>query len=492
MGSCFSNKKAISLQPSSAASPSEQPRGTVEDDVFMIKEDMNVYYSSKKVIGTGNFSTVKLAKRINGDPSIKYAIKICPKKKLNNDLTLLKREIAILQKADHPNITKVFEVYEDSLNINIVMEHCRGGEFYDKIAKKVKMTEAEAAWVLFKIFHAMSHVHALGYCHRDLKPENFLYETDKANSEIKVADFGLAVNVSNGQPMQSVVGTPNYLAPEIIRKNYGIEVDNWSLGVIVYITLSGKAPFAGATQEDTFKQIMKGSVPMSSPEWKNVSADAKDLVKKLLNLDAKRRITAAESLSHRWFQTNVNLLQMEYDMQFADRLLAFRPPDMFKYEALKLVVAQVPSNSIQPLINSYRILDTDFSGCITPVKLVAGLEKVGKVVPLEVCERKGYLGIVSSLDQERRGYFCYSQFLMCSADDSILTSRPYLWTAFKQFDRDGIDRITPEGLTSYFFYKKRELSMINAAAFIKLADADNDGVVNFDDFAHYLRLGGAL
>jgi calcium-dependent protein kinase len=390
MGGCVSTKQVIKTQPNSAASPAEVPRGVVEEHVDLIKEDVNLYYAAKKVIGTGNFSSVKLAKRINGDPSIKYAIKICPKKKLNNDLTLLKRELAILQKADHPNITKCFEVYEDPLNINIVMEHCKGGEYYDRISRKVRMTEVDAALVLFKIFHAMSHVHALGYCHRDLKPENFLYETDKANSEIKVADFGLAINVSNGQPITSMVGTPHYLAPEIIRNSYGVEVDNWSLGVIVYVTLSGKAPFSGANQEEIYKQIMKGAVQMSSPEWKNISGDAKDLIKRLLNIDAKRRMTAAEALSHRWFQTNVNLLQLEYDMQFADRLLALKPPNRFKYEALKLVVKQVPSNSIQPLINSYRIIDTDFSGCITPPKLVEGLSRVGKAVPLDVAESKDY------------------------------------------------------------------------------------------------------
>jgi calcium-dependent protein kinase len=430
MGSCLSKKKPNSTTPSAA---SEVPR--VEEAVELIKEDVNLYYVSKKVIGTGNFSSVKLAKRINGDSSIKYAIKFCPKRKLNNDLTLLKREIAVLQKADHPNITKCFEVFEDPLNINIVMEHCKGGEYFDRIAKKVKMTEAEAAWVLFRVFHAISHIHALGYCHRDLKPENFLFETDRPSSEIKVADFGLAVNISSGQPMQSVVGTPNYLAPEIIRENYGVEVDNWSLGVILFVTLSGKTPFSGSTQEETFKQIMKGSVNLSTPEWRSISADAKDLVKRLLNVDAKRRMTAAEALSHRWFQTNVDLLAMEHDMQFAERLLAFRPANLFKLEGLKLLVKQVPSNSIQPLTNSYRILDTDFSGCITPPKLVAGLERVGKQVSIEDAQRKEYIGLVSSLDQARRGYFCYTQFLMAAADTSLLTSRPYLWTSFKHFDR---------------------------------------------------------
>ena len=181
------------------------------------------------------------------------------------------------------------------------MEHCAGGELYDRLEKKGKFSEKEAADVMYKLLDAIHHMHNSNISHRDLKPENCLFETKKENSEIKIVDFGLATRFTFDKGMSSVVGTPYYVAPEIINGNYGPECDLWSLGVILYTLLAGYHPFRGDNRNEIFKNVLKGKYSLKEKEFNSVSLEAKELIKKLLNRDAKKRIKAHEALQDPWF-----------------------------------------------------------------------------------------------------------------------------------------------------------------------------------------------
>ena len=186
-------------------------------------------YYLRDIVGHGHFGNVRLATvcqplsptRSSAGPPNYYAIKSIPKSKINQDLKMLKRELGLLLMTDHPNIIKFHEVYEDDKFLHIVMQYCSGGELFDHLVNKGSYSEAEAANVMYKLFSAIAHLHRIKICHRDLKPENLILESKEDNSEIKIVDFGLASKFGNEDPLTTLVGTPYYVAPEVLRRKYG-------------------------------------------------------------------------------------------------------------------------------------------------------------------------------------------------------------------------------------------------------------------------------
>lgn len=217
------------------------------------------------------------------------------------DEEALKVEVAILEKVDHPNIVALKSVFDCPKTFYMVMEKMTGGELFDRIVQKEKYTETEAKAVVHKLAGAIEYCHNLGIVHRDLKPENLLYADESDDSEIKIADFGLAKLLSDDSMMSTACGTPGYVAPEILEgRAYTAAVDMWSLGVITYILLCGFPPFYDENNAALFAAIKAGSFDYPSPYWDSVSPGAKDLIDHLLVVDPARRLTAAQVLTHPW------------------------------------------------------------------------------------------------------------------------------------------------------------------------------------------------
>ena len=158
---------------------------------------------------------------------------------------MLQRELEILKEVDHPNIIKLYEIYEDQEYLHMVMEYCSGGELFDKVIQKVHFSEKEAASIMYKLFNAINHLHSVHISHRDLKPENCLFDSHSEDAEIKIIDFGLSTKFGEDEEssMHTLVGTPYFVAPEVLLKNYGPQCDIWSLGVIMFTLLVGHPPF---------------------------------------------------------------------------------------------------------------------------------------------------------------------------------------------------------------------------------------------------------
>mmetsp|Transcript_11707 Transcript_11707/g.28520 ORF Transcript_11707/g.28520 Transcript_11707/m.28520 type:complete len:243 (+) Transcript_11707:2-730(+) len=207
-------------------------------------------------------------------------------------------------------------VVNEPKKINLVMELVSGGELFDRIVSRGSYTEADAALCIRQICGALQYMHKMGICHRDLKPENILYATPDPDAPIKLADFGLAKVVSSDAIMQTACGTPGYVAPEILQnQGFGVEVDCWSVGVILYILLCGFPPFYEEELPKLFSTIMQGKYDFPSPWWDNVSDDAKDLVQKLLVVDPKARYTADDVLEHQWITTSAPTEQLSEAMK---------------------------------------------------------------------------------------------------------------------------------------------------------------------------------
>jgi len=258
------------------------------------------HYDIEQDLGKGAFSVVKRA--THKKTGEKVAIKIIDKKTATTaqDTKRLETEVTILKKVSHPNIICLKDLYEDSNELCLVMELVTGGELFDKIVEKGQYTENEASIIVKKMLSAVEYLHNQGIAHRDLKPENLLLKST-SDTEVMISDFGLSKIVSQQSIMDTACGTPYYVAPEVLLSTgYDKEVDLWSVGVITYLLLCGFPPFYGESLPEVFEQIMKADYDFPDPYWTDISSEAKDLIKKLLVVDAKKRLSATEALKHPW------------------------------------------------------------------------------------------------------------------------------------------------------------------------------------------------
>jgi calcium/calmodulin-dependent protein kinase I len=261
--------------------------------------DIKEFYKFEKHLGEGSFGIVRKAiRKANNE---EYAIKCLEKSKMDmEDLYALSAEVEILSQIDHPNVVKLFEVYEDSAKFYMVFELMTGGELFERIVEKEHYSEKEAADTIRPIIDAIRYCHSMGIAHRDLKPENLLYATKDPSSIIKISDFGLARGFENDL-MTTQCGTPTYIAPEIIQgKGYDKKVDYWSIGVIIYTMLCGYPPFYDEDNDKLFEMIQKGKVEFAKEYWDEVSDMAKDVIVRLLQPDPNKRISCEELLKHPW------------------------------------------------------------------------------------------------------------------------------------------------------------------------------------------------
>ena len=223
------------------------------ESFFAIKKtDINLDYTIGKKLGEGSYGEVKLA--IHKKSLLKRAMKII---KINSipemEKQSLLQEVEILKSLDHPNIIKIFDLYEDSKNYYLITEYCSGGELFDRIQKNAVFTEREAARYIKQLLSALTYLHDKNIVHRDLKAENLLFENNSAESHLKLIDFGVSSEFLKGKKLKETLGTPYYIAPEVLLQSYDEKCDVWSCGVILYILLCGYPPFNG----DNDKEIMQ-------------------------------------------------------------------------------------------------------------------------------------------------------------------------------------------------------------------------------------------
>ncbi|XP_014456437.1 calcium/calmodulin-dependent protein kinase type IV [Alligator mississippiensis] len=261
------------------------------------KDTLAHYFELESELGRGATSIVYRCRQKGTQKP--YAVKMLKK---TVDKKIVRTEIGVLLRLSHPNIIKLKEIFETPTEISLVLELVTGGELFDRIVEKGYYSERDAADAVKQILEAVAYLHANGIVHRDLKPENLLYATPAPDAPLKIADFGLSKIVEDQVTMKTVCGTPGYCAPEILRGcAYGPEVDMWSLGIITYILLCGFEPFYDERGDQyMFKRILNCEYDFVSPWWDDVSLNAKDLVKKLIVLDPKKRLSTLQALQHPW------------------------------------------------------------------------------------------------------------------------------------------------------------------------------------------------
>ncbi|KAJ7525320.1 hypothetical protein O6H91_17G045500 [Diphasiastrum complanatum] len=261
-------------------------------------ERLELYYDLGRELGRGQFGVIRhCTSKITGE---ELACKSIEKRRLTNpgDAEDVRREIQVLERLScHPNIVELKAVYEDLEFVHLVMELCEGGELFDRIIEKKAFSEAEAAKVLKTLMEVVQYCHGHGILHRDLKPENILLATREASSPIKVADFGLARCFKPDNKFSEMAGSAYYIAPEVLRGEYGEAIDVWSAGIVLYILLTGVPPFWDETEEGIFEAIRIGNFDLSCDPWTSISSAAKELVKGMICPDVEKRLTPLQVLS---------------------------------------------------------------------------------------------------------------------------------------------------------------------------------------------------
>jgi calcium/calmodulin-dependent protein kinase I len=280
--------------------------GAAKPAVGLVEMDFEEKYKFGRTLGKGSFATVRLATCKVDD--CQYAVKMITKKSLSEkDKLSLASEVQIVMSISHPNIVQVVEIFSNQKHVNIVMECMIGGELFDRIVKKSFYSEQEAKAALIHIVTGIQYCHERNIAHRDLKPENLLYQNGSDDSILKLADFGLARILGPDEMLHNVCGTPGYVAPEILAPTpfYGIAVDMWSIGVILYILLCGYPPFYDDDNQRLFQKIRRCQYEFDEKFWGKISEEAKELVQGLLVLEPNERLTASQVLAHRWCASGV-------------------------------------------------------------------------------------------------------------------------------------------------------------------------------------------
>ncbi|XP_023735656.1 calcium-dependent protein kinase 2 isoform X1 [Lactuca sativa] len=500
--------------PARKQPPPPSPKRFFKSDTILGKsfEDVKEHYTMGRELGRGQFGVTYMCTQ--NSTGLKYACKSISKKKLitKGDKEDMRREVQIMQHlSGQANIVEFKGAYEDKQSVHLVMEVCEGGELFDRIIAKGHYSERAAASICRSIVNVVHVCHFMGVMHRDLKPENFLLLDKSENALLKATDFGLSVFIQEGKSYRDIVGSAYYVAPEVLKRKYGKEIDIWSAGVMLYILLSGVPPFWAETEKGIFDEILKGDIDFESDPWPSISTSAKHLVQRMLTLDPKKRITSAEVLEHPWIREDGEASDKPIDSAVLSRMKQFRAMNKLKKLALKVIAENLSAEEIQGLKSMFMNMDTDKSGTITYDELKTGLARLGsKLSESEVrqlmdavsffqlsrfkdCHHLIIIILILVLcyiqaDVDGNGSIDYIEFITATMHRHKLEREEDLYKAFQHFDTDGSGFITRDELESAM----KKYGMGDEATIkeiISEVDTDNDGKINYEEFCTMMRSG---
>ena len=450
------------------------------------------YYENIKTLGEGSFGLVYLGKhRISG---VERAIKNIDKDQANlskeEERTLIK-EINILKTLDHPNIMKVYEYFNTPDCFSIVSELCTGGELFKKIENN-NLSENVGKYVMKQLLSAVAFCHKNGIIHRDLKPENILLEEEEeATNEyftIKVIDFGTSGKMKKGQKYNEVIGTPFYIAPEVLNNNYDEKCDMWSCGVILYVMLSGEPPFYGENDDEIYNHILNSEVKFNQKVWDDISNEAQDLIKKLLNKNHRERLSAVEALQHPWIQNidtkKINFLSIETLNAIVTNLYKYNAVQILQQASIAFIVHNLISrNMTKELRKCFIQFDTNGDGRLDKQELIHGLQQVDTKKNLEQEVDR----VMNIIDVDGNGFIEYEEFLRASLDINKILTDENVKIVFQLFDANKTGKITPMELKKVMDNNAADVSDEVWAQIIDDIDLDKDGVISFYEFKEMLN-----
>jgi len=366
----LSNVKKEDKLTESLENEAKQRRSVQGKTENMVREeferDITLFYeiNNGAILGEGISGSVKICKhRATG---IEYALKTLEKTKLKSDaLDNLRQEIRIMAQIDHPHIIRLHECFEDKKCIRLILELCTGGELLDRLHAQPahKYNENVACGYIQTMLSAITYLHENGIVHRDLKLENFLFENSTPESHIKLIDFGLSQYFNENEIIVSPVGTPYYVAPEVLSGAYNNKCDVWSIGVITYMLLSGTPPFYGKDDLGTLRAVKDGKVHFDDKYFSTISNYAKHFIQLCLTKNVSQRPTAKSLLQHEWFkQQNIGNSDASPSLNVLTRLVLFNKKSELTKLCMEVVAHTLTSQQIELLRTQFKLLDKNNTG----------------------------------------------------------------------------------------------------------------------------------
>ncbi|PNY11625.1 calcium-dependent protein kinase-like protein, partial [Trifolium pratense] len=442
-----------SVKPNEATIPEGSECEVGLDKSFGFSKHFVTNFEIGDEVGRGHFGYTCYAKgKKGGFKGLDVAVKVIPKSKMTTAIAIedVRREVKILRAlTGHKNLVQFYEAYEDDENVYVVMELCKGGELLDKILSRGgKYSEEDARVVLIQILSVVAYCHLQGVVHRDLKPENFLFSSEDENSALKAIDFGLSDYVKPDERLNDIVGSAYYVAPEVLHRSYGTEADMWSIGVIAYILLCGSRPFWARTESGIFRAVLKADPSFDEAPWPSLSADAKDFVKRLLNKDYRKRLTAAQALSHPWLVNHLEDVKIPFDMIIHKLIKTYICSSSLRKSALGALAKTLTLVQLAYLKEQFTLLGPNKSGLISMqnfktavLKSATDASKDSRVLD--------YVNTVSSIQYRKLDFeeFCAAAISVHQLE-GMDTWEQHARRAYELFEKDGNRPIMIEELAS--------------------------------------------
>ena len=456
----------------------------------LVEEQSGNPYQKYKIInktGDGAYGSVFCA--INIHTGVKIAMKKILKIKENKvDDMEIKNEFNILKKLDHPNIVKIFEFYDSNSNYYIITEYCKYGELYRHIY--YNYSERQLCVLFYQVFSGLCYLHEKNIIHRDIKLENIMIsdiEKDIITKEeyfwIKIIDFGTAKIFQKNKKEKTVIGSTYYIAPEVLKKKYNEKCDTWSIGVVLFMLITGVPPFDGKNDKDIILSIQKGKYDKNNKKLLNYSKDVQDLLSKLLEVNVDKRFSSYEALNHPWFKnycgrslySNFNIDDIKI---YIYNLINYKFQSKFQQLVLAFLVHNIPYNEEIKMILKLFLFFNESGNCkLTKEELINGLYKFTNkdIVDKTIDE------IFILLDGDNNGFIEYEEFLRACVNKKTVLSNENLNYAFKFLDKEKIGTVSIKTIMRVFQNNNERLEEIIKNS-IKEVDRDNDGIINFDEF----------
>ena len=497
------NKQLVIRESKKSLLSTEKKNSTSQialtNDVIVSGNEINPekIYIKTKMLGSGAFGEVWLAHHKDLDRD--FAMKIIKKRKnRSNDEKEILNEIEILKKLDHPKILKVVDFYSTLKRYYIITEYCHEGELFNEIIKVGKFDEGQAAFIIIQILKAITYCHKMNIIHRDIKPENIMITNREKNGclQVKLIDFGTAKIFEKGHQENKYVGSSYYMAPEIIKRKYDEKCDLWSIGVIMYILLTGRPPFDGNDDDEILENVKIGVYDKQSYPYPLLSSQSKDLINKLLQYDPKKRISADQALEHPWFKTaefkkkdKVNTIAPELAKELIGNMTKYRSDNILKCAVIAYLVHHITNT--EECFEASKLfikIDLNYDGRIEKHELIQGFEKYWGISKKEA-EEKVEL-IFKNIDTDFNGYIEYEEFVRAAVNSSIFMSRNYLKFAFNYFDRDASGDITFEEIKKRFTQNAKNVDEKVDQELKEIFDSidiNGDGSISFNEFCKMMK-----
>ena len=445
--------------------------------ILMTKDSLTDYYKIKRIIGEGGFGKVYEVQ--NKVSSHSYACKKVSKANVI-DLEKFKNEISIMSKADHPNIVKLYEIYESNRSLYLIMELCRGGELFKRIThralKKNMYTEKDAAEIIQQIVSGIEYCHNNGICHRDLKPENILYlnDDDEKNNPLKIIDFGLSKHFKISK-LSSRVGSVHYIAPEVLVYSYTEKCDVWSCGVLLYLLLSGRLPFSGQEENEIFAKIKSIQYKMDDDLWKNISNEAKDLIRHML-VKEEDRYSAKEVLAHPWFNIVNNYKDKDLNID-CTVFKKYAEEKTLKKIVLYFIATRLNEKEINELNELFKKFDKNKDGQISFEEFENGFMEYQ--TQNNIFTQNDIKNIFNAVDFNKNGMIDYSEFIaVCLIGRKEIIERRLL-DAFSSFDKNQTGKIKKEDFIKAMHI---DISLKDKIFDKDIEDITQDNMVDYNEF----------